>query len=454
MVLSRASAIAFVVAGAFFMENLDATVIVTALPKMASSFGVPPIDLNIGVSAYVLTLAVFIPASGWVADRLGARTVFAGAIVIFTVASVLCGVAQSLPAFTAARILQGAGGAMMVPVGRLVVLRTTAKPELLRAVATITWPGLAAPVLGPPVGGFITTYASWRWIFFLNVPLGLAALRCALRLIPNARGAAPRPFDALGFVLTGLACFGVMYGIDLMSGADAPWGQAALLLGGSLLLGAVAVWHAQRSAHPLVELWALRLRSYAVVMAGGSLFRMSIGAIPFLLPLMLQLGFGLDPFASGLLVLAVFAGNLAMKPLTTPVLRRFGFRRTLIGNGLITAAATFGCALLEPTTPVTLSTLAFADVPSARMGGANTLFNMAQQMGFGMGIAIGAVSLRLAGIVHEHHAAVPAVDDFHLAFVLVGGLALLGVADVIRLPADAGAEVSGARAQRQEPKRT
>ena len=353
---------------------------------------------------------------------------------------------------------------MMVPVGRLVVLRTTAKADLLRAVATITWPGLAAPVLGPPVGGFITTYASWRWIFLLNVPLGLAALGCALWLIPNARGAGRRPFDALGFVLTGLACFGVMYGVDLMSGADVSWGRAAVLLGGALLLGAVAIRHARRSAHPLVELWAMRLRSYAVVMAGGSLFRISIGAIPFLLPLMLQLGFGLDPFASGLLVLAVFAGNLAMKPLTTPVLRRFGFRRTLIANGLITAAATFGCAFVEATTPVmlvaallfvsglsrsmqftALGTLAFADVPSARMSGANTLFNMAQQMAMGMGIAIGAVSLRLAGVVHGHADALPAVADFHLAFAIVAGLALLGVADVIRLPADAGAEVSGGR---------
>ncbi len=199
MILPRVSAIAFVVAGAFFMENLDATVIVTALPQMAFSFGVRPIDLNVGVSAYVLTLAVLIPASGWVADRFGARAVFAGAIVIFTAASVLCGFAQTLPGFTAARILQGAGGAMMVPVGRLVVLRTTAKSELLRAVATITWPGLAAPVLGPPAGGFITTYASWRWIFLLNVPLGVAALGFALWLIPNTRGAGPRPFDALGF---------------------------------------------------------------------------------------------------------------------------------------------------------------------------------------------------------------------------------------------------------------
>src|SRR5271170_1195023 len=172
---SRSAQIALLVAGAFFMENLDGTVVVTAMPQMASAFGVHPIDLNIGVSAYLLTLAVFIPASGWVADRFGARRVFAGAIAVFTIASILCGFSENLTAFTIARIMQGIGGAMMVPVGRLAVLRSTEKYELIGAIATITWPGLAAPVLGPALGGFITTYASWHWIFFLNVPLGLIA---------------------------------------------------------------------------------------------------------------------------------------------------------------------------------------------------------------------------------------------------------------------------------------
>lgn len=460
--MPRPSAVALVVAGAFFMENLDATVIVTALPQMAASFEVRPVDLNIGISAYVLTLAVLIPASGWLADRFGARAVFSAAIAVFTAASVLCGFAGSLPGFVAARILQGVGGAMMVPVGRLAVLRSTSKTELMRAVATITWPGLAAPVLGPPVGGFITTYFTWRWIFFLNVPLGLIAFALALRLVPGARGAERRPFDALGFLLTGLACFGIMFGVELSSGAEAQPGQAAAWLAGGIAAGAVAVRQARRSPHPLLDLWALRLRTYAVTIFGGSLSRLCIGAIPFLLPLMLQLGFGYDPFSAGLLVLAVFAGNIAMKPLTTPVLRRFGFRQILVWNAVIMAGTTLGCAFLEPGTPLpvtagllfasglsrsmqftALNTVAFADVPKERMGGANVFFNMVQQMAMGMGVALGAVALRLAELAHASDR--PGIPDFHLAFALVSGLGLLGLLDVLRLPHDAGSEVSGHR---------
>lgn len=458
--MARPSAVALVVAGAFFMENLDATVIVTALPQMAASFGVRPVDLNIGVSAYVLTLAVLIPASGWLADRFGARTVFSAAIAVFTAASVLCGMADSLPAFVAARILQGAGGAMMVPVGRLAVLRSASKAELLRAVATITWPGLAAPVLGPPVGGFITTYASWRWIFYLNVPLGLIAFALALWLVPDARSGERRPFDLLGFILTGGACFGVMFGVEDLTAADAKPLVASVWLLGGLLVGVVAIRHARRQAHPLLDLSALRYRTYGAAVIGGGFFRVCIASIPFLLPLMLQLGFGYDPFTSGLLVLAVFAGNLGMKPLTTPVLRRFGFRRTLLVNGVIVIVTTAVCALLGPGTPLPLmaallfasglarsmqftsfGTIAFAEVPKERMAGANTLFNMLQQIAFGAGIAAGALGLRIAEAVRGTER--PGLPEFHIAFLLVSLLAVIGFVHLWRLPPDAGAEISG-----------
>ena len=269
---SGGSAIAFLVAGAFFMENLDGTVVVTALPQMANSFGVHPVDLNIGVSSYVLTLAILIPASGWIADRFGARAVFASAVAIFTVASVLCGICESLSAFTFARVLQGAGGAMMVPVGRLAVLRTTEKRDLIGALATLTWPGLAAPVLGPPLGGFITTYASWRWIFFLNVPLGVVALALALRIIPLGSRDKKTPFDWVGFVLAGLACFALMFGLDLVGREDAAWSFAGFSLLGGGALSAAAVVHARGQAHPLVDFRALNVRSYAVTIWGGSLF--------------------------------------------------------------------------------------------------------------------------------------------------------------------------------------
>jgi EmrB/QacA subfamily drug resistance transporter len=454
--LSRSAAIALLVAGAFFMENLDGTVVVTAMPQMAASFGVHPVDLNSGVSAYLLTLAVLIPASGWLADRFGARRVFAGAIILFTLASALCALCATLPEFVLARILQGCGGAMMVPVGRLTVLRSTEKQNLIKAIATITWPGLAAPVLGPPLGGFITTYASWHWIFLLNLPLGLLALPLALALIPAGQPLRGKPFDRRGFLLTGLACLVFMYGLEMFSHQGASWAAAcfSVLLG--LGVAALAIRHARRQEHPLIDYGALGYRSYATTIWGGSLFRCAIAAVPFLLPLLFQLGFGLTPFASGTLVLAVFAGNLAMKPFTTLILRRFRFRPLMLVNGTLNAAVMFACALLTPRTPVPLilallfvsglvrsmqftaiNTLAFADVPAAKMSGANTLFNMAQQMAMGVGIALGAVALRLGVLVHPGPHGVP-LAAFHIAFILTGMIALAGLFDVLALSPQAG----------------
>ena len=457
----RAVLIALLVAGAYFMENLDGTVIATALPQMAVTFGKQAVDLNIGMSAYLLTLALLIPASGWISDRFGARSVFGSAIIIFTLASVLCGFSNSLWEFTVARILQGMGGAMMVPVGRLVVLRNTPKQDLIRAIAYITWPALAAPVLGPPVGGFLTTYASWRWIFFLNIPIGLFALAGTAWLIGNDTTGTRPKLDWIGFILTGLACLGFMYGLDLVSRLDTDWTAAGLTLCGSFIVGLLAIRHARRHPAPMLELWGLRIQSFAVTIWGGSLFRIAISSLPFLLPLLFQIGFGLDAFHAGLLVIAVFAGNLGMKPATTPILKRFGFRRTLIATGLVSAASIFACALLTPATPTililavlfisglarsmqftTINTLAFADVPEPRMSGANTLFSAVQQMSMGMGIALGAIALRLAALIRGSTGGTLSLGDFHLAFIVMGILALAALIDAIPLPHLAGANLS------------
>ncbi len=453
--------IALLVAVAYFMENLDGTVIATALPQMAISFGINAVDLNIGMTAYLLTLAIFIPASGWVADRFGARSVFCIAMAIFTLASIFCGFSNDLWTFTAARIVQGIGGAMMVPVGRLVVLRNTEKRDLIRAIAYITWPALAAPVLGPPIGGFLTAYASWRWIFLLNVPIGVIGILCALWLIPNTRQEERPPLDARGFVLTGLACFGLMYSLDLIGRQDGRLTQVAVIFALSLSLGALAVLHARRHPRPMLDLWGLRVKSFAVTIWGGSLFRIAISAIPFLLPLMFQIGFGLDAFHAGLLVLAVFAGNLGMKPMTTPILRRFGFRRTLIVTGLVSAASIFACALISPTTPTiitvtvlfisglarsmqftTINTLAFADIPDQRMSGANTLFSAVQQISMGMGIAAGAIALRLASLAQGGDMGALRMPEFHLAFIAIGVVALLALLDAFALAPEAGTNLS------------
>ena len=453
--------VALLVAGAFFMENLDGTVIATALPQMAQTFGTSPVDLNMGMTAYMLTLAVFIPVSGWVADRLGARTVFASAIGLFTLASILCGMSNGLWEFTAARILQGMGGALMVPVGRLVVLRTTEKKDLVRSIAYITWPGLAAPVIGPPVGGFITTYSSWRWIFYLNVPLGIIGIALALVWIRNAPGH-ERRFDWLGFALAGSACTSIMYSLELLGQQDVRWATAGSFLGYGVVAGWAGVWHMRRTAHPLIQFDVLKQRTFAIVIWGGSLFRLAISVSPFLLPLMFQIAFGLSAFQSGLLVLAMFAGNLFMKPATTPILRGFGFRRVLVVNGLITAALIGSFGLLTPNTPkalmivllfahglsrsmqfTSISTLAFVDIPQSQMSSANSFFTVMTQMSMGMGVAVGAVTLRLAAWLHGGPSSAPTIADFHLAFGMVSIVAVLAVADCLSLDRHAGAEVSG-----------
>jgi EmrB/QacA subfamily drug resistance transporter len=447
--------VALLVAGAMFMEQLDGTVIATALPQMATSFGVAPVDLNVGMSAYLLTLAVFIPASGWIADKFGGRSVFTSAIAIFTVASILCGLSDTLWQFIGSRVLQGIGGAMMVPTGRLIVLRNTEKQHLMRAIAYLTWPALSAPILGPPLGGLITTYASWRWIFLLNIPLGLIAIGFALALIPNVRGGGRGPFDWPGFAMTGLAGLGLIYGLETIGHGHMSGAVSGLLLAASLAMALLAVRHMLQAAHPLLDLSAFRVPTFMIALRGGIAFRAAIAALPFLLPLLFQIAFGLDAFASGLLLLAVFAGNLGMKPATSTVLNRIGFKTTLLVNGGIAIATIFGCSLLTPETPkalivpllfvsglarsmqfTTLNTLAFADVPQPRMSGANTLFSMLNQMASGLGIAIGAIALRLAGLMH------PAVDavttrDFQIAFSVVAVLAMAALVDFLRLAPDA-----------------
>ncbi|HFQ8224591.1 TPA: MFS transporter [Citrobacter freundii] len=453
---------ALLVAGAFFMEFIDGTVIATALPDMAKSFGVPAVDLNIGISAYLITLAVLIPASGWIADRFGARKIFTLALAIFTLASVLCGLSTTLEGFLAMRILQGVGGALMVPVGRLAVLRTTPKHQLITAIATLTWPALVAPIIGPPLGGFITSYANWRWIFFINVPLGLLAIALALRFIPNIRDDDRRPFDLPGFIATAIAMVSLVYAMELL-GAQHPEGGLTIVL---LALGvgtfAFSLRHFKRVSYPMIRLDAMQVPTFRVTMYGGSLFRASISAVPFLLPLMFQVGFGMNAFQAGSLVLAVFVGNLTIKPATTPLIRWLGFKKLLLINGTLNVLALLACALITPTTPVWLillvlylggvfrsiqftgiSTLAFSDVPSAQMSYANTLFSTATQLAVGLGISLGAIGIRIGANVSEWlgMSAIPGIS-FRLAFVAIALICLIGMVDTLRLTKNAGSAVS------------
>jgi EmrB/QacA subfamily drug resistance transporter len=460
----RPTLIALIVAAAFFMETLDGTVIATALPDMAKSFSVGAIQLSIGITAYMLTLAIFLPASGWLADRFGTRTVFGGAIAAFTLTSIACGLAPDFQSFIAARIAQGAAGALMSPVGRLVVLRATEKRNLLRAAAITIWPGLLAPVIGPPLGGFISTYASWRGIFLLNVPLGIAGVLMVLRYVPEFREEKRQPFDLAGFALCGLALGTLMYGFDRI-GVRA-WWPAATLIGMAVVFSILAVRHLERHPHPLVELSAMRVHSFSVGMWTGILFRMAVGATPVLLPLMFQRGFGLTAFAAGVLTLGYAIGNIGMKPLTTPILRQLGFRATLIVDALLSSACILLCGLLSPSTPGWLTTtlliltggfrslgltglftLPFVDVSPAQRTAANTLSNITWQVGVGLGVAFGSIALQASLLLRDAGEDALTVMDFRFAFAAVALVGALSLPGFLSLSPHAGAEVSGHRAR-------
>ena len=451
--------VALIVAAAFFMQNLDGAIITTSLPQMARVFGVRPADLNIGITAYILSIAAFVPLSGWVADRLGAKRVFAGAIVIFTLASLVCGLSHNLWQFVAARIVQGLGGALMTPVGRLVVLRNAEKADLLAATALLTWPALIAPVIGPALGGFITTYASWRWNFLLNAPLGAAGVALVLAFVPNTSLADRTRFDLPGFVLTSTALIALLWGMEGLTGPR--WSLAGLAVFAGLGLGAAAVRHLRRREGPLLDLAPLKVPTFRIsTVDAGTLFRLTISATPFLLPLMFQVAFGLTAWMAGLYVLAYFAGNLLMKTVTTPALRRFGFRNVLIGNGALAGAAILACAALAPTTPAVvvvavllaagltrsmqftaLATLTFADIEPRLRASSSTLSSMLQQVSMGLGVAVGAILINVSQSLRDADRL--ALADFRLAFLVIGLIAVAASALFLRLDADAGAEVSG-----------
>ncbi len=447
------------------MENLDGTIIATALPQMARSFHVGAVNLNIGMTAYLLALAVFIPVSGWVADRFGSRTVFASAIGIFTLASVLCAASHTLTQFTLLRILQGVGGAMMVPVGRLIVLRASPKERLTQAIAYITWPGLTALVLGPPLGGFITTYASWHWIFLLNLPLGLMALILTLAWVENVHAAERHGFDWATFAFAGCATTATVYAMEKLGGGGAHWQGPAAMLGFGVASGALALRSARRRRESsLIDLESLRLKTFSLSVYGGSAFRVAVSVLPFLLPLMFQIAFGLNAFQSGLYLLALFGGDLSMKAFVIQLLRRFGFRRIIVVNGVVTAASVALCATFSPATPAAsicailffhgacrsmeftcMTTLAYTEIAPAKMSRANGFLSAVMQLSTGTGVAVGAVTLRLMAHGFGDSAAAPLLRDFHAVILAMAVIALGPVVDALKLPQDAGAVVSGHR---------
>ena len=448
-----------IIACALFMENMDATVITTALPAIAIDLGVDPISLKLALTAYLLSLAVFIPISGWMADRFGARTIFRAAIVVFTLGSAACGFAQGLGDLVFYRIVQGLGGAMMVPVGRLVILRTVPKHELVQALTWLIIPALLGPMLGPPLGGFITTYFHWRWIFWINIPIGVLGLVLATRYIENIREKNVPPLDKLGFVLSGIGLTGLAFGLTTFGQSLLP-PLAAIPL---LLVGAgftyAFVRHARGLKSPLMNLKLLKVHTFRASVVGGFLFRIGIGATAFLMPLLFQIGFGLSPFDSGLLTFWGAAGAMVLRPTVPVILRRFGFRRVILFNGLIASFFIATPAFFTAETPYaviaavilaggffralqfsSVNSLAFADLDNKQMSQATSITSVSQQLAIATGVAVAALVLDITRNVRGDLSLIAA--DFAPAFVFVAFVAMCSVFLFVGLPKNAGAALT------------
>lgn len=449
-----------IVACALFMENLDSTIIATSLPAIAEDLHQDPIALKLALTSYLLAQAVFIPASGWVADRFGTKRVFGAAIITFTIGSILCGFSSTLSQFVAARIVQGCGAAMMTPVGRLTLYRSVERSEIVRAMAYLTIPALVGPILGPPLGGFISTYLHWRWNFWINVPVGVVGVILSTLYIPDIRNEDVAPFDAVGFALSGLGLSSVIFGLTVLGRGFLPTGPNFALVAVGLVLVGLYVRHASRVPNPILDLRLLRIRSFWASVVGGFLFRIGVGATPFLLPLLFQLGFGMTPFQSGLTTFVATAGALLMKTTAASVLSRFGFRSTLIFNALISAAFLFANGWFRPETPqavllvvlfvggffrslefTALNALAYADITPADMSRATSLSAVGQQLSISSGVAIAAA------VVEATRELSPGGElgfsDFPPAFFVVAAITAASALVFTRLPKDAGAALSG-----------
>jgi len=451
-----------IVACALFMENLDSTIVSTSLPAIAADLHQDPIALKLSMTSYLLAQAVFIPASGWAADRFGARTVFRAAIFVFTLGSILCGLSSTLSQFVAARIVQGCGGAMMAPVGRLALMRSVERSELVRALAWLTIPALVGPMLGPPVGGFISTYLHWRWNFWINVPIGVAGMILVSRYIGEFREAEPPVFDTRGFILSGLGLSSVIFGLTVLGRGFVPLPWTLGLIGFGLVCLTLYFGHARAAENPILDLSLFKIPTYRASVIGGSLFRIGVGATPFLLPLLLQLGFGMTPFQSGLTTFVSTAGALIMKATAASALQRFGFRTVLLVNGLVSSLSLAAVGLFGLQTPHALimavlfaggffrslqftavNALAYAEIPAARLSKATSFYAVAQQLALSAGVTVAAGALE---VTRELSGGALGADQFPPAFFAVALVSAVSLLSFLPLADDAGAHLSGRKA--------
>jgi EmrB/QacA subfamily drug resistance transporter len=448
-----------ILAVALFMEQMDSTVIATSLPAIARDLDVGPITLKLAMTAYLVALGIFIPLSGWAADKFGAKRVFISAIIVFMAGSILCAMSNSLVSFVLSRFLQGMGGSMTTPVGRAILLRSTKKSELISAMAMFTIPGVIGPLVGPPIGGFITTFFSWEWIFLINIPIGVIGVTLSAVFLPSFETAPPPPADITGFVLSGIGAAGIVFGLSVVSLPALPpmIGVAAVVIG---IVSLVAfVRHARRHPHPVLDLNLFKIDTFRTCVISGTVFRIAMGAVPFLLPLMLQLGFGLSAFHSGMITFVAAGGALFTKFAARKVFTRFGFRRTLLLAACLSAVGTASTSLFMPDTAYLImigvlfftgfvrsffftgiNILGFADIEQNQTSHATALNAVIQQISGALGVAFAGIVLEIHTLVTGDGLGIPA---FHVAFLCVAVLNVLAALPISRLAANAGSSVSG-----------
>ncbi|MBN9346861.1 MAG: MFS transporter [Devosia sp.] len=452
-----------ILAVALFMENMDSTVIATSLPAIAADIGTSPIALKLALTAYFVSLAIFIPISGWMADRFGSTNVFRAAIGVFMVGSICCAFSNSLETFVLSRFLQGVGGSMMTPIARLVLLRATPRNELVAATSWLSVPALLGPLTGPPVGGFLTTYLTWHWIFWINVPIGIIGILAATKFLPKSEPRTPRPIDLFGFLLTSIAFAGIIFGLSVISLPAIPvaTGYVAVAVGAAAAL--LYLRHTRRAAFPLLDPKLFQRRFFRTTVVGGFFFRIGIGAFPFLMPLMLQLTFGLTPFESGMTTFVTAFGAIMSKVLAERVYARFGFPRTLTACAVLGVVFLGINGLFTPQTPHLLimfclflggvtrsffftgvNVFGYADVDETEASQATVISAVAQQISIALGVAVAG---GLIEFTSRLHGGAPNLGDFHIAWFVVAGIAAISALFFWRLPPDAGADVSGHRAR-------
>ncbi len=449
-----------IIGSALLMQTLNATVLTNALPTMARALHEDPLRLNLAITMYLLASAVFLPISGWAADRFGAKRIFLLAMILYALASAACGLAQNLIGLVVARIFQGMAGAMMGPVGRLVLLRTTPKTELVGAMSVLTMPALLGPVIGPVLGGAIVTFADWRWIFYINLPIALVGVLMVIRYVPNVAEQDVSPIDWPGILLTGIGLAALIFGFEnLGRNTIPPLAVFALFAVG---LGCLASYgrYARNNPHAILDLGLFRVQTFTASVVGGGFMRLAMGATPFLLAMLLQIGFGMNPFHAGLLTFMSAAGALVMKTTAPPILRRFGFRTVLCVNAVITGITFMAYGIFKPTTPhivimaillvggffrslqfTSLNGLAYADIGMDRMSRASTMSSMAQQLVQSIGIGLAAMLLHTFMVMQGQTHMTPA--SITPAFIVIGAITFLSLAFYIRLPKTAGDDMNG-----------